>query len=237
MNTIKSTAWDQIDFNSRNLINNVWGVGQDEKLTSSIFVNNENNFGWNWSRLDAKPQTGVNYIKPIYPSMRIGGSPWVLSESKYFPIKLGQIQTLQLDCSYNYVKIPSGSFNLSYDIFFCDTDQICDKPVIKAEVMIWINSTIKRPQDAYKGEFTDGNNTYQLYAYVMPDGRQYYSFDMSSKPQQNGYNLVDVKALLDNLKLDPGLYIHGVELGTEIYNGSGEILINKFNINLNGHYI
>ncbi len=101
--------------------------------------------------------------------------------------------------------------------------------------MIWIHASVKQPSKSYKGDFSDGLNTYELYSWVMSDGRLYYSFIMKGKPQQAAHHTVNTRKLLDKLELDPGLYIHGIELGNEVFSGSGKIEIDKFNVNLNGN--
>jgi hypothetical protein len=48
---------------------------------------------------------------------------------------------------------------------------------------------------------------------------------------------VNASKLLEQLDLNKTWYIPGIELGTEVWNSSGTIQINQFNINLNGHNI
>ena len=233
--TIKSKAWDKIEFTSRRLTNNVWGASDNETLNSGVYLNPNNSFGWYWNRQEPKTKLGVTGVKPIYPSIRCGGSPWDPSNTVYFPIRLTDVKSLKLNVAYNYPEVPTGSYNLAYDMFFSDTNRPDPSPKPQAEVMIWLHYTFPQPSDTYRGDFTDGINTYQLYSFVMSDGRLYYSFIMKDKSQLNAQHTVDARKLLDNLPLDSSWYIHGVELGNEIVSGSGKIEINKFNINLNGH--
>jgi hypothetical protein len=141
---------------------------------------------------------------------------------------------LSLEISYNYPTKPSGQYDLAYDIFFTESDKAEANPDRKAEVMIWIDGTAKEPPSCYKGDFSDGINTYSLYSWTMSDGRLYYAFLMKD-PKQSQVDLkVDARKLLDNLKLNPDWYVHGIELGNEIWSGSGQIDISSLNINLNG---
>ena len=174
---------------------------------------------------------------PIYPSLRIGGNPWEQSNSAYFPIKVSEIQSATFQVAYDYPAAPTGAFDLAYDMFFMDTNKPSPNPEIKAEIMIWLQGTIGQPPQTYKEDFTDGHNTYELYSYVMSCGRLYYAFIMKGQPQFQAQHAVDVKKLLDNLDLDPNWYIPGVELGSEVVNGSGKIEISKFSVNVNGSVI
>ncbi|MDO8567463.1 MAG: hypothetical protein Q7R57_01960 [Dehalococcoidales bacterium] len=224
-----------IESDSRRLTNNRWGAPEDEKLTSGVYLAQNSSFGWYWNRPEPKIKLGADCLKPIYPNVRSGGSPWDPSNSVYFPIRLTDIKTLQFDVTYNYTTPPTGSYNLAYDMFLSDTNQPDSSPKPKAEVMIWLHWTFPQPPSTYKGDFTDGNNTYELYSWVMSDGRQYYSFALKEQTQLKAQLTVNARRLVDNLPLDPNWYVHGVELGNEVVNGSGEIEISQFNVNLNGH--
>lgn len=232
----KSKAWDRLDVDLLKLTNNVWGALAGEKLDCGVYLNQNGAFGWYWSRPGPKTESGATYAKPIYPSVRIGGSPWEASSINYFPVRLADLKSLKFDVAYKYVNVPDGSFNFAYDMFLVDTDRPSRKPQIKAEVMIWIHGTAKEPPNSYKGDFSDGNNTYQLFSWVMNDGRLYYAFVMKGDLRYDGRHTVDAGRLLAALNLDPQLYVHGVELGNEIWNGSGKIEIGSFNVNVNGYY-
>jgi len=230
----KSKAWAQISAGSRILTNNVWGAPAGEEVVSDVYAEPGGSFGWTWNRQSPKAKPGASRPEPIYPNVRIGGTPWAKSNCRYFPLKVGETKSLDLSVSYDYPKVPTGSFNLAYDIFFSDTNQPAAKPLIKAEVMIWIHGTAKQPPNTYKGDFSDGRNTYALHSWVMQNGRLYYSFIMKGDPQYKSDHTVDAVKLIDNLKLDPSLYIHGVELGSEVCGGAGKIEITKLSVNVNG---
>ena len=100
--------------------------------------------------------------------------------------------------------------------------------------MIWLQGTIGQTPQTYKGDFTDGHYTYELYSNVRANGRLYNAFFMKGQPQFQAQHTVDAKRLLDNLHLDPNWYLLGVEFGNEIVDGSGQIEIIKFSVNLNG---
>jgi len=149
-------------------------------------------------------------------------------------VKLSEVKSLRFDVNYEYTTIPEGSYNLAYEMLLSDKNRPSSNLIPKAEVMIWLHATFPQPPNTYQGDFTDGNNTYALYSWVMTDGRLYASFIMKGQAQFQAQHTVDAKRLMESLTLDPSWYIHGVELGNEIVSGSGKIKINSLNINLNG---
>ncbi|MBI2859448.1 MAG: hypothetical protein HYX90_10255 [Chloroflexi bacterium] len=216
------------------MTNNVWGAPQAETLVSGVYLGEDSRFGWYWSRENPVLNPGNTFVQPIFPSVRVGGGPTVKSNSRHFPVLTSDIRSLRFDVTYSYLLPPTGAYNLAYEMFFSDTSQPSPDFRPKAEVMIWIHATFGQPPSAYRGEFTDGNNTYSLYSWVSRDGRLYASFIMEGDPQFEGRHAVNVKTLMDVLAIDPNWYLLGVELGSEIVDGSGRIEISKFSVNMNG---
>jgi hypothetical protein len=178
---------------------------------------------------------GINVYQPIYPNIRTGGCPWELSRTPLFPIKFSDIKTLTFDAEYKYPESPTGTYNLAYDMFLSDTTQVSPDPRPKVEIMIWLHHTLQQPREVYKGDFTDNINNYELYSFTMPNGRLYYAFLMKNQTPLQAHHTVDARKLMDYLGLDSNWYLHGVELGNEIVNGSGKIEIDKIEISLNDH--
>ncbi len=230
----KSQASDHIYFDSKGLINNTWGAPSEEKLSSGIYLNKDKTFGWYWDRPDPLRKSGINCFQPIYPSIRTG-SPWESSRTTYFPVKVSEVKTLKFDVEYSYPVPPAGTYNLAYDMFLSGTNQASSDPRPKAEIMIWLHHTLQQPPEVYKGDFSDGINTYKLYSFTMPNGRLYYAFVMKEQTPLKAHHIVDAKKLMDNLGLDSNWYLHGVELGNEVVSGSGKIEISKLIVILNGH--
>jgi hypothetical protein len=235
--TTKNKAYDQIAVGPGNLMNNVWGVSPNENSVSGIFLSPDGSFGWYWNRLSPMIKTGQSNVQPIYPSIRIGGNCLERIHAAGFPLRLGDAKSFTFDIAYKYLTAPTGSYDLSYDLFLSEASQPDSKPKIAAEVMIWLDGTAKQPARYLKGEFSDGKNTFELYSWTMADGRAYYSFILKGGPHPQGQFTIHAGKLLDQLKLDSNLLIHGVEFGNEIYNGSGQIQVSQFNINVNGQEI
>jgi hypothetical protein len=240
MNTnmlIKNKPYEQISVNAHTLINNVWGAPKEEKIESGIYRNSDGTFGWYWNRPNPVVNSGVASVFPLYPGIRIGGNRWERPKSNIFPLRLGNIKSLILDIDYQYVTAPTGTFDLSYDIFLSEPDQPDSNPQIKAEVMIWLEGNQKQPDRYYKGEFSDGNNTFSLYSWTMPDGRLYYSFILKSNSSSRRVYTVDANKLLRQLNLETDLLLHGIEFGNEVWSGSGNIGIHRYSIQINGQNI
>jgi hypothetical protein len=235
MTITEDKAWGNIDYRPFKLINNTWGAPDEETLSSAVYMNQGKNFGWYWNREAPVLKQGHSCVQPIYPSLRAGGNPWERPGPGIFPIKLGDLKSLDFDVSYNYPIAPTGTYDLAYDVLLTDTDQPSINPIIKAEVMIWIHGSARQPSHTLKGDYSNGHNDYQLYSWVQKDGRQYYSFITKGEGLASLQHAVDAKKLIDYLGLNPGWYIHGVELGNEVWKGSGKIEITSFVINVNGH--
>jgi hypothetical protein len=230
---IKNNPYDQISVNTCSLMNNIWGAPKDETGDSGVYLNSDGAFGWYWDRPNPVIKTGAKSVLPIYPSIRIGGNRWERTKSAPFPLKLGEVNSLTFDIEYQYLIDPTGCYDLAYDMFLSDPAQTDSAPNIKAEVMIWLDGSQKQPKQHFKGIISDGNNSFALYSWVMTDGRTYYSFILQDGQPQQGCYAIDGKKLLDQLGLEPGLLIHGIEFGNEVWNGSGKIEISQFSITLN----
>jgi hypothetical protein len=233
----KTKPGEFIDFFERRLKNNVWGRNDGESLTSGIYVNPDKSFGYHWNRQTPQIKPGQTYVQPLYPSVMVGGSPWEASNSEHFPVQLSQIESLELNVSHKYLDVPTGRYNFAYDIFLSDTNKPSANPKPNAEVMIWLHGTSGEPKNTYKGTFSDGHNDFDLYSWKMADGRLYYSFVMKTAPQNQTKYYVNAKRLIDVLHLNSNWNIFGIELGNEIWNGSGSIEISDFYVVMNGHTI
>lgn len=230
---VEHEPWKQIQTPSWKLTNNIWGAKAGEKVTSYVYAGPGTTFGWYWDR-PYQSALGIGRPEPLYPNARIGGSPWHPSTSPHFPIRLKDTQSLEFYVAYNYPAHPSGAYNLSYDIFLSDTKKDSSRPRPRAEVMIWIDGTATQPAITYKGDYSDGYHTFQLYSWTKPGGMKYYSFLLKDLRASPGAIRVDARKLMEQLELNPGWYIHGIELGSEIWDGSGKIEITRLDITLNG---
>lgn len=214
------------------LVNNVWGITAQEKnnntLQSYIYTRANGDFGWEWSRPDP---SGIVY--PIYPEVVVGSTVGSTdSTTKIFPIRYGDINTWTSDVEFQYTKIPTGRYNFAYDIYLVNGSNN-----VKFNFMIWISGHIDDAE--YVQDISDGINKYGYYR-RKAEGDTNYPWHAFILDQQGGTKFkVDIKKLLDQIpdKINKNWYVKGIELGNEIYNGSGKIEINKYITSLNGQVI
>jgi hypothetical protein len=216
------------------LINNRWGAPPEENVTSGIYLNQDQTFGWYWERATPLMKPGINGYQPLYPNVKIGGDIFEKPRHPLLPIKVSSINQLSFLVDYEYPNEPTGSYNLAYQLYFIDTDKPDPNGVPNAEVMIWIHQTFGQPPDTFKGVFANSSNNYDLYSWIRSDGLQYSAFLKQGSPNFKTQHTVDAKNLMDNLAINPDWYLFSIHLGNEVVNGSGKIQINKMEIIMNG---
>lgn len=230
-----------IDNQSKRLYNNLWGITDKERryktLKSYIYYKSDNSFGWKWDRPDPR-SNGNQYITPIYPEVIVGAIP---GDSDYtthiFPIKYGDIKSWTSEVEYQWDMLQDDKNNLAYDLYWLNPDDLYDK---KFNIMIWIKG---HHDEKPIGEISDGINTYIHYKRNAGVGQywEWHAFELKDQNLSQTAFKVDIKKLLDNT-FPPGTLhgewvISGMELGSEIWRGSGKIEINKYIISLNNHVI
>jgi hypothetical protein len=231
---------DTISNGSILLINNIWGATDKEKsnkttLKSYVYLESDGDFGWEWSRPDPRPDTNT-YIPPIYPEVMIGAPHGSLDSTTFaFPIKYGDIDTWTNEVDFNYTKKPEGEYDFAYDIYFVDKS---NPDINKFNVMIWISGHLTN--DKSIKVVSDGINEYDYY-YRDPNEDTNWPWSAFVLKNQGSSNFkVNIKKLLEQVPpdmIDDNWYVQGIELGHEIYRGSGKIEISKYVTNLNGHII
>lgn len=247
--TLKDTAVEKeistsryyggIENQSRRLNNNIWGLTNKEReeknIKQFIYYRYDGSFGWEWDRPDPRPDPDT-YIPPTFPEVIVGGDPGEKNpNSPYFPIKVKNITSLISEIEYEWTKYPTGAYDLIYDMFFVDS-------AIKKQVEISI-FIVNHASGTFLGVISDGNNRYDVYYKTDTRGVLIVGFDLQDQdsiaPSIPRYHKINMKILFDYLikkgRLDPDLDLYGIQLGNEVYRGSGRIQINKFNINLNGN--
>ena len=227
----------QIENQSRIIYNNIWGATDDEKKNETIkqyiYYKFNGSFGWEWDRPDPRDNYSV-YVTPVFPEVLIG-SRKEYSSTPYIPIQLRYIDSLVGDVEYEYVKYPTGEYDLVYDIWIYDNISLK-----VTEVMIFITGGVS---DISVGNVSDGINIYKYY-FRSSDNKYNWNRNIFVLNDQNLYkkpvllhHTVDMGKLFDYLiqsdKLDDNLSLFSIELGNEIWRGTGKIGINKYVINLN----
>lgn len=234
--TGKSEYYGTETTGSRMILNNIWGATTKElkskSIQSYIYARSDGSFGWEWDRPDPRPNVNT-YITPIYPEVIVGSNSGnSYSTSNAFPIRYGDIHSWDSIIQFEYLKSPNGLYNLAYDIYWMD------KKIKKFNVMIWIEGHYDGGKPI--GEVSDGINTYiHYYKPAGQDSLEWHAFELKNQGDSN--NKVNIKILLDNAftksEIDNNWIIPGIELGSEVWRGSGRIQINKYEIMINGNLI
>jgi hypothetical protein len=202
-------------------VRNLWGAPQNEKVDAKLY-RSENALGWSWSRPSPLKQSGATYVQPIYPSGRI-----VLKS----PVTISDIQSFNLFADYTYTQKPTGSYNLAFDVFLRDKGKFKDNRV--SEIMVWLDWTQSQPASAFKGSVSDGSNNYDDYSWTKTNSFDYHSFLIKPKASP-AVQTINLKALIDRIKANKDWFISEVELGTEVWNGTGAVEFSSFYVELNG---
>ena len=224
---------DHLDLDNRHirLYNNIWGaLGKElnnKNLKLYVYYKSDDNFGWEWDRPDPSPG---KYVTPVYSEAIIGAIPTqTYYTTDIFPIRYGDIKDWKSEIEFQYIKPPTGRYNLAYDIYWMEGK------TKKFNIMIWVAG---HHDEKPVGIVSDGINEY-IHYHRGPGKGQYWDFHLFELKNQNVTNVkIDIKKLLDTIRddnIDDNWIIPGMELGSEIFRGSGRIEINKYMIDLNGN--
>ena len=232
-----------IDNQSRRLHNSVWGATTAEKenytAKSYIYYKSDGSFGWEWNRPDIEPKNGHIFIAPIYPEVVVGAlSGRADYTTSKFPINYGNVKSWTSEFDYRWIFPPKDNYNLAYDLYFLESEQ----GTKKFNVMIWVQG---HNDGDFIGIVSDGINQYKHFKRNAGDGQywEWHAFELINQSdihQSDIHYKVDIKKLLDNAFpgiLQDGWIIPGVELGSEVWRGTGRIEINKYVITMNGQDI
>lgn len=200
------------------LHNNMWGARNDV-IRQGVYYYSDGRFGWEWDRPNPQLSDCGQYICPTYPEVIVGP-----------PIEYKNINSWTSEVDYRWAIQPSGSYNLAYDIYWFDPSNTEYKTF---NVMIWIDGY---HDDTPVGTVSDGINTYDHF-YRGPNSWQYWPWHAFVLKNQGSTSItINVKALLDQISgIDGNWIIDDVELGSEIWDGSGKIEISKFVNYINGN--
>lgn len=230
-----------IDNQSRRLHNSVWGATSAEKenytTKSYIYYKSDGSFGWEWNRPDTEPKNGSHiFIAPIYPEVVVGAlSGRADYTTSKFPINYGNVSNWTSEINYRWIFPPKDNYNLAYDLYFLESEQ----GTKKFNVMIWVQG---HNEGDSIGIVSDGINQYKHFMRNAGDGQywEWHAFELINQSDIHRPDIhykVDIKKLLDNAfpgVLQDNWIIPGVELGSEVWRGTGRIEINKYIISMNG---
>jgi hypothetical protein len=229
------TDWKTISSGDTAVENNIWGyrratftdwhqcIGVGTTPTGDTV----GRWTWDWKN---EPASGIK----AYPEIIYGKKPAKASTNVKLPIKVQNIQEMNLDL--DYVTAATGEYQMLIDLWITNTDNAStwDTPPVTREIMINIEkSTYCQPAPLCETHFIGGRN---WGVSVQDVAGSWQRIQFNSNVPLTGYNTFDLKAFLDHLKsigqLRDDEYVSSIEFGTEIYSGQGETRVNKFRVNV-----
>jgi hypothetical protein len=183
--------------------NGVWG-DPNGVHKQCIFAADEG-FGWRWLK------RSFTY-RPYFPHVSF-------NVSEYMPVTVSQLHTLQV--TFSAVIRGTGTYNLAFDLWFSADPQ---GKHITDEVMVWLvwtNRTIKLPI-----AINDGYNDYGYLTFKA--GWKFHAFFLLA-------NKIPFIVNFERLLRFAGVndYLDSINLGSEVFSGTGETIVYAINIQLN----
>jgi hypothetical protein len=224
-------SFDYLELNkSYTLSNNDWGRDNLPygDYVQCIFVN-KNKGGWVWGWPNGKG--GVKG----YPEAIYGKKFSHQLNMPILPKQVKEIQAVNIFVDYTDINI-TGKYNIALESWLHKTDN-SSMDDIRYEIMVRFdpNGFVPSKKLLIAKEVNINGIFYNVYKKEVK-GRYFYNFVMLHKA--NKVHL-DFKKLLDFLKENDStcsdmddLYYNDVEMGVEVVNGSGALLLNNFNVNV-----
>ncbi|MFH1681827.1 MAG: hypothetical protein ABIH26_14450 [Candidatus Eisenbacteria bacterium] len=179
---------------------------------------------WDWHA-----ETDQPYVKG-FPQVFFGINPWSgLTSTDRLPVRVGDIRWLTV--KHDVVLSADGIYNLAYDLWLTEDDTPTGNEITH-EIMIWLDGNTP-PGLPRQREVRFGGVTYGFYRGVCEDGAPFLLF-VADEPRPKGWvNLAGFLRFLAANDLVPlDVYLASIELGTEMWYGSGSAAVRKFKVSL-----
>ncbi len=250
-NQTSCEAWASVAYDNFVVLNNSWNSRTMSQSTWSQTINVDQDLqgvtrpSWNYNRLGR--YDGDEIEVKAYPEVLYGSKLGThVSGSKAetgLPELVRNLPEFVID--YAYTETGNAERNVALESFFHDSCNIagpCDEVDNRAyEMMIWVNNpTIRTPGKlALTGVLID-NQYWNVY--IKPDSNKHYIAFTAQTPQTSGTlnwnRFVDwtrdwTTSNSDALQIDAlsaDFCMGAIELGTEMWWGSGSFTLNKFDI-------
>ncbi|SMC34675.1 GH12 family glycosyl hydrolase domain-containing protein [Moheibacter sediminis] len=221
-------------FENFSLINNKWGVYKIKSgnYTQCIY-HKDGIFGWEW---DAPSKS---YGVLGYPELWLGTSAWGLkSEIKqpnYFK-KLDELKTLKAEFDTK-ITATDKKYNLAFDIWLHSESTVA-KENIAVELMVWEDYNKFKSHGKKKETIRTSFGTYDMLYGIMkkPEINSKWIYIAFIRTDKRTTGKINLKELLDFLiqknYISSDLYISSIEFGTEVLNSKGNIIINKYEVEI-----
>ncbi|OSM98484.1 glycoside hydrolase [Lonsdalea populi] len=207
--------------------NNTWGKSDVPNGQQAIYLNSAKDMGWSWSWIN-----DINSVKG-YPSI-VHGWHWTkgYGTNTGLPIRLSENKNINTSAAWSFSNT-SGTYNVSYDIWFHSDNKASWSSAPTDELMIWMNSTNASPAGSYVNTVTIGGIPWDVYKGKVSSWNV-YSFVIKSNQTSANLNIKNFTDYLVNSKrwMSNTKYISSIEFGTELYKGSGTFKISKWSISI-----
>ncbi|MBC7667981.1 MAG: hypothetical protein H7236_05865 [Gemmatimonadaceae bacterium] len=214
------------------VVNNIWNPGalvenKDYTIESTLTRSNVSHgttFTWSF------PFT-TEYGAPVrgYPEVAFGPAPMAGGQKPtdiggVFPLQVSTISSLAINYDVSIAGNTAG-FNVAFDIWLTSVKG-GGESTITNEIMIWTHTGDFPPFGDLIGTYSDANFSAKIYH----TGR-YTALILDTDNFRGTVDFAAVLAKLVSLGIvSPNEYLASVELGSEIFSGTGSLTINDFGI-------
>ena len=242
---ITCTAWERVPIPGTEtvLVNNTWNDGWADgqphtQCLRQRTTDEGEQYGWQWSWPEYKP-----YSSYAAPEVVFGWKAWDggASTTASLPRRIDALDSLTVDFSVELTAEPMHALNTTMWITTTDVATEEKNPDdIRNEVMVWFsNPGALGGGIEYDGEVTLGDIPFEVWHQVnQPDasGGTTHTWTMMIYEAQVDLHeaTFDLKLVLDDgvsrSLIDPTHAVGGVELITEVFGGSGELWLERFEV-------
>ena len=218
----------QIEDGKSYLNNNQWGAADIDEGWQHVFYQSAHNLGWRWHW----PST-VDSVK-AYPSL-VTGWHWSsrYSPNSQLPIALSAVHHIRTRAHFEAAA--DGRYTIAYDVWCHSTSPARWYSSPTAEVMIWLYQQDVHPAGDYRRSVTIEGNRWRLYTGMLPSRWPIYTFVLENGSTDVAIDLQPLLAYLSHTGLwnKNARFLSGIEFGTEIYSGTGEVHLRDWSLDVN----
>lgn len=222
------------EFGDFTLINNQWGAYKIKSghYTQCVY-HKEGIFGWEWEA----PSRSYGVIG--YPELWTGTYAWGLEHEITQPNYFKKLDELKVLTAKFDTKITANNkkYNLAFDLWLHSKPKVA-KENIAVEMMVWEDYNKFKSHGEKKETITTSFGTYDLLYGIMkkPEINSEWVYIAFIRHEKRTTGKVYLKEFLDLLVqkkyISPELYISSVEFGTEVLNSKGNIIVNKYEVEI-----
>lgn len=204
------------------LLNNLWGVARtgiagEQCLWSVCDTGSEIAWGTSYDWKGGSTAQVESYTAVIL-GWHFGG----LTPDSGLPVQISANRNVSCTWSYRLTQVGPATQNVAYDLWLSPS-ATPDSGAASDEVMIWLNRTGASPIGTQKEVVTLGGSTWTVYQGENPSWNV-YSFVRTSNAPCATLNFKDfLNHLVANYGLDSAKYLVGIEAGTEVFVGEGQV--------------